>query len=686
MGKQRTFSTLRKRAFCYLPGVVVILLGLAYVGAHRYSVWCMEEAAREVQSVSAAAVLNESTDVAAAYESVGRWVRRAAAVNTGAGMLIVGLLGWVGFRATRDLAAPLAATSRAAERLALGELEVQFREGGPQELQSIEDALKHMISEVKYHRHTLSGMVAARTQSLETARNALAKNASQLRASYDSAQEAILIVEAGSGRILQANRRFHALFGFDGVRVEDLTSTDVGKALQSLVVHPTHLADQWSRYAADSPVEGAEDWELVRPHKRIVSVFTSPVRSDDGQSVIGRLWTFRDITEQRELEQTLRQSQKMESMGQLAGSIAHDFNNLLTVILGNLSIARTELQANLEAAEEATHEATQLARQLLGLSDRGGRLQLCPLDVNEVIHGVSAVLEPTAGPLVQVHLALANSLWKVPADADRVQQVILNLCMNAVDAMPGGGTLTVRTENIHVARGEHAMPLESQPGDYVRITVEDDGIGMDAELHERVFEPFFTTKSHLGSQGLGLAMAYGAVQRHGGWITCESEAGKGTRFEVYLLRTEQRNEPMKLRPINGDQEGGAPCVLVVDDEAGVRRIAVSVLNRCGYTTMQAGDGEEALSRFRESGGGVDLVLLDLSMPKLSGRETFLELKRMRVDVPVLLCSGYPVSLDDFERETGFRPDGVIQKPFNVMGLGSRVKEILSAHSGVRVAT
>jgi CheY-like chemotaxis protein len=334
------------------------------------------------------------------------------------------------------------------------------------------------------------------------------------------------------------------------------------------------------------------------------------------------------------------------------------------------------MAANLEAAEEATHEATQLARQLMGLSNRGGRLQLRPLNINDVVHGVTRELAQSTGPLVQMHLALQQDLWDVPADAAQLRQVVMNLCMNAVDAMPAGGTLSLLTENLRVARGEHQMPPHAEPGDFARLTVQDDGVGMDAGTRERVFEPFFTTKAHQGNQGLGLAMAYGAIQKHGGWMTCESEPGKGSRFHVYLLRTEQRSEPMTKMPASRGEDAGAPCILVVDDEAGVRRIAVSVLNRCGYDTIQAGDGEEALHMFRGNGTRVDLVLLDLSMPKLSGRETFLELKRMQADVPVLLCSGYPISLDEFEQETGFRPDGVIQKPFNVMGLGSRVGEIL----------
>lgn len=616
------------------------------------------------------------------YQPIGRMVQRTAAASTAAAMLALTLFGWIGFRLTRDLVSPLEHTARAADRLARGELDLRVPEEGPLELQSIGAAFNHMVSEVKYHRHILADMVEARTRKLELARNAMAKNAAELRASYNSAPEGILVVEAESGQVLQANRRIHDLFGFDGVQLEDLTVHDIGDVLRDMFEDPDTLKAHWDAYIQNPTAEGSEDWELSRPSRRILAVYTAPVLHEDQTSVIGRLWNFRDVTQQREAEAKLRQSQKLEAMGHLAGSLAHDFSNLLTVILGNLSMARMELDdredvvANLEAAEEATNEATRLARQLLGVSDRGGRLQLGVLNLNDVVNEVEGVLRETAGPQVRIQASLDSALWSVPADREQLRQVLMNLGINAVDAMPSGGHLTLRTENVNVRRGQHQMPAHAEPGDYVRLTVEDDGSGMDAGVRERSFEPFFTTKSHRGSPGLGLAVAYGAIKKHGGWISCESESGEGTRFRVYLLRTEQRSEPMNAKSTTVEAGDRLPCVLVVDDEAGVRRIAVSVLKRCGFGTIQACDGEEAVHQFRQNVGQIDLVLLDLSMPKLSGRETFKELKGMRPDIPILLCSGYPTNEDEFEQETGFRPEGSIQKPFNVMTLSDQVRDVL----------
>jgi CheY-like chemotaxis protein len=285
-------------------------------------------------------------------------------------------------------------------------------------------------------------------------------------------------------------------------------------------------------------------------------------------------------------------------------------------------------------------------------------------------------MKESADPRVEISCSICASLWDVPADTGQIRQVIINLCMNAIDSLPNGGHVMLKTENVTVGRSQHGIPPDREPGHYVSITVEDDGIGMDPSVRERIFEPFFTTKSKAGSQGLGLAMAYGSVTKHGGWITCESEPDQGSRFSIYLLRTEQRSEPMIVEHQTAEGRNTEPCILVVDDEAGVRRIAVSVLKRSSFKTMEACDGDEAIKIFREQGASIDAVLLDLSMPKVSGRETFIALKKMNQNIPVLLCSGYPVGLDEFEEETGHRAEAVIQKPFNVAELGKTVHGVL----------
>ncbi len=617
------------------------------------------------------------------YGPIQKLARRSAVMQSSAAVITLGLICLVGMRVTKRMAVPMEETVQAARRLKRGELDVNVPEDGPHELHEIGSAINHMISEVKYHRHTLSNMVKARTKNLETARKALEKSTEQLRASYDSAREAVLIVDILSGEVLQTNKRMSELFELTDVNLRELTSEDVSGALQGMFREPADFMNRWQHYVDHPDAEGTEDWTLDLPRHRVLSVYTAPVRNEDQTAIIGRLWTFRDITEQRELDVKLRQSQKMDAMGHLAGSLAHDFSNLLTVILGNLSIAKMESEndpeilEHLDAAEDATNQATQLAHQLLGFSDQGGRLQLKPINMNEVINHICEVVSNTADPRVKVVQSLSSSLWDVPADLEQIRQVVLNLCTNAVDAMPNGGSVRIKSENVRVAPGQHEIPTDLAPGEYVRISVADEGEGMTHEVRARIFEPFYTTKSRNGSQGLGLAMAYGAIEKHGGWITCESEPETGSRFCVYLLRTEQRSKPMIVDQKAANSGNDTPCVLVVDDEAGVRRIAVSVLKRCEFQTLEAVDGEVAIDMYRERSSEVDVILLDLSMPKLSGKETFVALKQMNPDVRVLICSGYPISLDEFESETGFRPDGSIQKPFDVTGLGDTVRTVLS---------
>lgn len=610
------------------------------------------------------------------------WLR-ATQFHAIGSVVTLALLALIGLRMTRRLFSPIHATVEAAERVSKGELDVAVSEEGPAEVRSIATAFNHMISEVRYHRDTLSNLVQSRTRNLESARKMLEWSSQQLRASYDSSRDAVMIVDAVSMEILQANQTLLSMFDIGDVNWNELSSSDFAEVLESMFGDPADFHHRWTHYEENPDEEGSEEWVLVRPRRRILTVFTAPVRSEDGRAITGRLWTFRDITEQRELEEKLRRSQTMEAMGHLSGTLAHDFNNLLTVVLGNLSLAKLEIedqpevQEHLHAAEEATSEATDLAKKLMGLSHKGARLDLTAMNVNDVVEEVCDVLRATADARISISTELHEALWEAPADAAQIRQAVMNVCMNAVDAMAEGGCVTVGTENIAVASGQLEMPPECEPGEYVRISVTDTGPGMPEHIRDRAFEPFFTTKQDAGSQGLGLAMAYGAINKHGGWMRCTSELGKGSRFEMYLMRAETRSKPVIIAQRSEDSGGQAPVVLVVDDESGVRRIAVSVLKRMSCATMEACDGEEAVKVFQQEGHAIDLVLLDLSMPKLSGRETFTALKGMNPDLPVVLCSGYPIDAREFEAETGFAPIGVIQKPFDVTGLIECVKEALS---------
>ena len=616
------------------------------------------------------------------YDNMVAMVRTNSFYNALTAFVTLGLMSLVGISMNRRIYRPLNDAVVAAGKVAKGKLSVKVPEEGPAEVRKIAEAINHMVSEVQYHRHTLSSMVKTRTQTLETAWKSLEQNVNNLQATYDSARDAVLVVDVLNGKILQTNRRLAELFEFDDADFASMTGSDFCNTLSTRFAKSIDMQSRWAYFADNPDAEGTEEWTLLKPTKKLLTVYTAPVQSNDESTITGRLWTFHDVTRQREKEEKLRHTQRMDAMGHLAGSLGQDFNNLLTVILGNMSFIRAEIADNdaaqgyLEAAEDATKKATNLVKQLLGFSDRGP-LQLQTVNLNEIISQVENVISGTMDSRIKLATTLSSSIWDVPADVDQMKQVILNLCMNASDAMPNGGTLRLYTENVAVKEGEHSLPPSSPPGDYVRIIVEDEGDGISPHIRDHVFEPFFTTKSEEGSQGLGLAMSYGAVTKHGGWITCESAQGEGSRFCIYLQRAKKRNETMKVEQKGDASDGQHPIVLVVDDEAGVRRIATSVLKRSDFKTLEARDGEEAVRIFQERGGDISVVLLDLSMPKLSGSETFMALKEMDPNIPVLLCSGYPVAMDEFEEETGFRPDGAMQKPFDVMGLCDTVNGLMN---------
>jgi PAS domain S-box-containing protein len=386
--------------------------------------------------------------------------------------------------------------------------------------------------------------------------------------------------------------------------------------------------------AEEGPVRWRHRWKdgTVRE----VEVTSHPLRFA-GRAA--RLALVRDVTEQRRLEEQLRQSQKMEAVGQLAGGVAHDFNNLLTAILGHLDLARRCPPADapplLRAAERAAGRAAELTAKLLGFA-RQGQLQLGPVALGEVAQEVGALLRRTIDPRIAVEVAASERLWSVRADAGHMHQVLMNLCVNARDAMPQGGALRIEAANVTLDRRP-----DGRSGRFVRLSVSDTGRGMTEEVRARIFEPFFTTKGPGKGTGLGLAMVYGIVHQHGGWVECDSRPGSGARFDVFLPRLGQAAEPSPppTTPAAPSALGGA-TVLLVDDEEALRGLGRAVLARQGCRVLEAEDGEKALEVYRGEPGRVDLVVLDLTMPKLSGADTLKRLVALDPRARVLLCSGY----------------------------------------------
>ena len=404
--------------------------------------------------------------------------------------------------------------------------------------------------------------------------------------------------------------------------------------------------------------------------------FAYPLEARGNDELSRLTWAFdrmrgtleRNESQREQLEGQLRQAQKMEALGRLAGGVAHDFNNLLTVITGHSELLLDRLRPgdalchNSQQIRKTADRAASLTRQLLAFS-RMQVLQAKVLDVNELIAEMGKLLRRLVREDIEFGLRLGDSLGRVKADPGQLEQVLLNLTVNASDAMPVGGQLTIETQNV-VVGGEYARMRPSiEPGKYVLVRVTDTGRGMDPVTKARIFEPFFTTKEPGKGTGLGLATVYGVVKQSGGFIWVESEPGKGTRFEVYLPRTEERveEEPGETVGTCAASIGLRKTVLVVEDEREVRELACEFLTAAGYSVLTAEDGKEALETAERLGGSIQAVLTDVVMPKMRGPELAVRLKRLLPHVKIVFMTGYLEQNDD----GGFLADALfLQKPFS----------------------
>ncbi len=419
----------------------------------------------------------------------------------------------------------------------------------------------------------------------------------------------------------------------------------------------------------------AQHGKTVREY-RIVS---SPVLNASGE-VTAAIEVVEDITDQLSLQSQLRQSQKMEAVGRLAGGVAHDFNNLLSIILGYGEIMLLDLSNNhphhgqLEQIIRAGERARNLTGQLLAFS-RKQVLEMNPVDVNTVVAGFERLLRRVIGEDIALELVLASGPCAVMADTGQLEQVFMNLAVNARDAMPDGGTLRIKTALVDLDEAYVAGKPEISPGKYVRVSVSDTGCGMDQETLERIFEPFFTTKGQGKGTGLGLATSYGIIKQHEGSIWVYSEPGKGTTFHVYLplFKATAVSQPKKApEPVNLK---GWETILLAEDNDQVRKLALDILERQGYNVISASSGDEALAIMRDHTGPLHLLLTDVVMPGMNGRDLYERISHQLPDLKVIYMSGYT---EDVIADRGVLNEGVhfIQKPFSLLSLAVKVRSVL----------
>jgi two-component system cell cycle sensor histidine kinase/response regulator CckA len=393
-----------------------------------------------------------------------------------------------------------------------------------------------------------------------------------------------------------------------------------------------------------------------------------------------------DVTERKVLEEQLRQSQKLEAVGQLAGGVAHDFNNLLTVITGysDLSLRRLDkddpLRSNLEQIKKAGERAASLTRQLLAFS-RKQVLQPKVLQLNDIVADVDKMLRRLIGEDIDVLTVLEPGLGQIKADPGQIEQVLLNLAVNARDAMPQGGKLTIETANVYLDNQYVRRHTAIQPGNYVMLAVSDTGCGIDVETQARMFEPFFTTKEQGKGTGLGLSTVYGIVKQSGGHLWVYSEVGKGTTFKIYLPRIDEVTEGDAARDTLVELPRGRETVLLTEDEKQVRQMIRMILEMSGYRVLEAADGDEALAIYKQYEGEIDLIMTDVVMPLMSGRELVQSLEILHPGIKVLYMSGYT---DDAIVRHGLLDQEIVflQKPFTPDVLLRKVREVLDApHEG-----
>lgn len=363
--------------------------------------------------------------------------------------------------------------------------------------------------------------------------------------------------------------------------------------------------------------------------------------SDPGRASIYAV--ARDVTEQKALEDQLRHSQKMDGIGQLAGGVAHDFNNLLLAILSNTEFAQREVVPEkraeyLDGVRHAALRAADLTRQLLTFARRHP-VNPIVLDPNELLERLMSLLRRLIPESIEIEILPGDGIPLVHADPGQIEQVVLNLCVNARDAMPRGGHLTIQTENLVIDARNREIHRWAKPGRYLLLTVSDTGGGIDPAIRDRVFEPFFTTKAAGSGTGLGLATVYAIVQQHEGEVRFHSQPGLGTTFEVYVPATD-RQLPEPAKEVVAEVLGGSETVLVAEDEELVRNVVVQILEDAGYRVLVAADGREAVRVFKEHSSQVALVLFDVIMPRLTGPEAYSEILLLNSSVPVIFTSGY----------------------------------------------
>ena len=511
------------------------------------------------------------------------------------------------------------------------------------------------------------------------ARARLEETQQRLSAAVEQSAEAVFIAET-DGTIIYFNPAFERISGYS----RDEAIGQNPRLLKSGRHDLTNYCDLWQTISEGWVWQGRltnrrKDGSLYTEEATI-----TPIRNQ-ADDIVNYVATMRDVTRETQLEEQFHQAQKMEALGQMAGGIAHEFNNLLTVIhistrlLQRQLLPQDPLWDHVQRIREAGDRATSLTKQLLSFSRREV-VEPQVLDLNQVVEDPSRMLQRIIGEDIHLMTSLANDLWPVEMDPTQIDQVLVNLVVNARDAMPEGGTLSIETRNLILDQDYLSAHVDAQPGRHVVLSISDTGVGMDKDIRAHIFEPFFTTKQRGQGTGLGLPTVFGIVTQNKGHIRVYSEVGMGTTVRVYLPCTDKtvtlgKAQPQPLRPASSKLVRGTETVLVVEDEQGVRDLAVQVLRSCGYRVLAAQGGPEALQVSKGYEDPIHLLLTDVVMPQMNGRELAAQLQEQRPAMQVLYMSGYA---DDAIVHHGvlLASEAFLSKPLTIEAPTHKVRALL----------
>ncbi|MCK9364611.1 MAG: PAS domain S-box protein [Syntrophales bacterium] len=613
-------------------------------------------------------------------------------LSVSAVFIIISLL--IFYIANRLIHKPIMLLVDGAGEIKKGNFKKQIHYGGNTEFKILADSFNDMSEKLQNGKERIQ----ERTSKLETANWQLAREIVK----FSKAKEALhereetnrLLLQAAGDGIFGVNTTGEITFvNPAALRMLGFTAAEMlSQGVHALIHHsredgssfPLEECPMYASYTYATESSMISDFLWRKDGSSFPVEYSSmPITKDDGK-VNGAVVIFKDITERKQaeeekrklLEERLQHADKMEAIGTLAGGIAHDFNNLLMGIQGYASLLLMKIDSShphyerLKRIEEQVRRGADLTKQLLGFA-RGGRYEVKPTDMNDLLEKSSSLFGRTKKE-ISISRKYEKNLWPVEVDRGQMEQVFLNLYVNAGQAMPGGGDLYIETGNVFFDDAQAAI-FAVTPGKYVEITVADTGIGMDEKTKVRIFDPFFTTKEIGKGTGLGLAMVYGIINGHKGVINVESEPGQGATFTIYLPASEQ--EAVQEKAATGTIARGAETILLVDDEQMILGVNKEMLEFIGYRVYAVGSGQEAIAVYMEKRSEIDLVILDMILPGISGSDTFDRLRRLNPGLKVLLASGYSIN-GEAQAIMDRGCNGFLQKPFRLESLSQKVREIL----------